>query len=112
MTPERALRLELARAADAVADLERELAAIGEATAAGPDDEHDAEGSTIGLERARVAALLERARRHASELDIAVERVRSGTYGSCEVCGGAIGAARLEALPAARRCVGCAGAGR
>jgi DnaK suppressor protein len=97
------------RAAAVVADLERELRAIEEATAAGPDDEHDAEGSTIGLERARVTALLDQARVHAGELAAAVERAASGRYGRCERCGGEIGAERLEVLPAARRCMQCAG---
>ena len=29
----------------------------------------------------------------------------AGTYGLCEVCGKPIGAARLEAMPAARLCI-------
>jgi DnaK suppressor protein len=103
-----ALRDAAARAASAIEDLERELAGVEEATAAGPDDEHDAEGSTIGLERARVTALLEQARAGAAELAAAVDRLASGTYGRCEACGRALAAERLEALPAARRCVGCA----
>jgi DnaK suppressor protein len=97
-----------ARAAVAVEDLAGELAAIGEATAAGPDDEHDAEGSTIGLERARVTALLEQARAQAGEVAAALERLRAGDYGRCARCGGTIGAERLEVLPAARHCVRCA----
>ena len=31
-----------------------------------------------------------------------------GSYGTCEACGGPIPAARLEARPTARTCVGCA----
>lgn len=38
----------------------------------------------------------------------ALQRVASGTYGRCVVCGEAIAAARLEAIPEAMRCVGCA----
>ena len=91
-----------------VADLERELAAIAESTAAGPDDEHDAEGSTVGYERARVGSLLAEARRHLSAVDDAMARVASGRFGRCERCGGAIGSERLRALPAATRCVRCA----
>lgn len=40
----------------------------------------------------------------------AVERIDNGTYGRCQHCGGAISAARLEALPAAATCVRCASA--
>lgn len=38
----------------------------------------------------------------------ALQRVSSGTYGRCVVCGAAIAAARLEAIPEATRCVDCA----
>jgi len=31
-----------------------------------------------------------------------------GTYGRCDVCGGAIGRQRLLALPVARYCLECA----
>lgn len=72
------------------------------------DDEHDPEGSTIAYERAQVSALLDRARTRLAELDEAVERFTAGTYGTCEACDGPIGEARLEALPAATRCVSCA----
>jgi RNA polymerase-binding transcription factor DksA len=47
-------------------------------------------------------------RHHLAELDAAVERVDAGTYGVCERCGGLIGDARLDALPAARTCIECA----
>jgi RNA polymerase-binding transcription factor DksA len=44
-----------------------------------------------------------------SEIDAALGRIADGTYGACEVCGGAIGRDRLRALPEIRRCVGCSG---
>ena len=33
------------------------------------------------------------------------ERLGAGSYGVCQVCGKPIGAARLEAMPAARFCI-------
>jgi RNA polymerase-binding transcription factor len=42
-----------------------------------------------------------------SEIDAALARIADGTYGSCEVCGGAIGRDRLRALPEVRRCLSC-----
>ncbi len=72
------------------------------------DDEHDPEGATIAYERAQVSSLLERARDRLADLDVATERLIAGTYGRCERCGAPIGDARLEALPAATRCVACA----
>ncbi|MBV9951609.1 MAG: TraR/DksA C4-type zinc finger protein [Acidimicrobiia bacterium] len=72
------------------------------------DDEHDPEGHTIAFERQQLASLLDESRTQAGELAAAIARLESGTYGSCEVCGRPIGDARLEALPATRRCIACA----
>jgi DnaK suppressor protein len=41
------------------------------------------------------------------ELDAAKERLRIGSYGACEDCGGDIALERLHAQPAARRCFDC-----
>lgn len=43
------------------------------------------------------------------EIEAALARIAEGTYGACEVCGGAIGRDRLRALPEVRRCVSCSG---
>lgn len=102
------LQARAAKAHELVTDLEDELAAIAASTASGPDDEHDAEGSTIGFERARVGALLERARRTARELDEACSRLAAGRYGRCERCGQPIAMDRLEALATTTRCADCA----
>lgn len=90
--------------------LSRELAVIVEGSAlVANDDEHDPEGATIAFERAQVCALLGRARAQLAEIDEALERVRSGTYGVCRRCGQAIPAERLEARPFAQFCVACLG---
>jgi DnaK suppressor protein len=47
--------------------------------------------------------LIERANRLAEALD----RVRSGTYGTCRICGRDIAAARLQAIPEVTTCVRC-----
>ena len=100
------------RTATQIDDLTAELDAIvSSAHRNPPDDEHDAEGATVGYERARVAALLGSARRHLDELDGAAERRDAGAYGRCAGCGAAIGAERLAALPAVDRCVDCAAGG-
>lgn len=41
------------------------------------------------------------------EVDAALARMRSGTYGECRDCGEAIALARLSAYPTAMRCVAC-----
>jgi DnaK suppressor protein len=74
------------------------------------DDEHDPEGSSTAFERAHVGALLRQARDHLTALDMARERLDRGEYGRCEVCGEPIPQERLDVLPAATTCVGCAAA--
>ena len=75
------------------------------------DDEHDPEGATIAFERAQLVAVLKQATSDLTELDAALARVEGGTYGVCERCGLPIALARLEARPAARRCIACATSG-
>ena len=72
------------------------------------DDEHDPEGTTIAFERSQIGALIGQVRHHLAEIDAAAARLDAGVYGICERCGQPIGAARLEALPAARTCITCA----
>src|SRR5690349_3912051 len=74
------------------------------------DDEHDPEGATIAFERAQVASLVLQVRTHLEDIEAAIERLRTGTYGICESCGGPIAAGRLEAKPASRSCIDCASA--
>jgi RNA polymerase-binding transcription factor DksA len=59
-------------------------------------------------EWAHVDALAREARAEREEIGAARERVASGTFGVCEVCGRLIADARLEARPTARRCIACA----
>jgi RNA polymerase-binding transcription factor DksA len=40
-------------------------------------------------------------------VDEALERLKKGTYGICLDCGEPIDRARLNALPAAKRCLDC-----
>lgn len=71
------------------------------------DDEHDPEGATIAFERSQVDALIHQARAQLVEVDAALARIASGTYGTCEKCASPIAPARLEARPTARSCVTC-----
>ncbi|MFG2015024.1 TraR/DksA family transcriptional regulator [Actinomadura geliboluensis] len=76
----------------------------------GVDDEHDPEGATIAFERSRIESSLSRAEAQLADIESALDRLRDGTYGACERCGGPIGADRLAARPAARTCITCASA--
>lgn len=41
------------------------------------------------------------------EINAALEKLESGTYGICEICGRAIGVKRLKVVPSARLCIKC-----
>jgi RNA polymerase-binding transcription factor DksA len=104
---------EQAAAAQRIASMSEDLAAVAAATAgSNVDDEHDPEGSTIAFEREQLAELRAHAHRQLLEVDAALDRLRDGRYGRCERCGQPIGDARLEALPATRLCVRCAAGAR
>jgi RNA polymerase-binding transcription factor DksA len=72
------------------------------------DDEHDPEGATIAYERSRMQALLDQTDERLGEIELALDRLDSGTYGVCEQCGRGIGSDRLEARPDVRTCIACA----
>ena len=45
--------------------------------------------------------------RELASIENAIDRMKSGQYGLCEVCGSRIPMARLNALPYATMCIGC-----
>lgn len=51
--------------------------------------------------------LAETESRELAAVEAALERIREGSYGQCEGCGGKIPKARLEALPYATLCITC-----
>jgi DnaK suppressor protein len=107
------LRSERQAALAQIAALEREFAGIVAAAAtANADDEHDPEGATIAFERQHVAALLDQARHRAAEVEMSLERVADGSYGTCARCAQPIPPARLAARPTAATCTTCAEIGR
>jgi RNA polymerase-binding transcription factor DksA len=47
-------------------------------------------------------------RHHLEQIELAIARIDSETYGTCARCGDAIPFARLEARPYTAHCVSCA----
>lgn len=45
--------------------------------------------------------------REVREIELALSRVREGSYGVCDECGGDIAVERLQAYPTATRCIDC-----
>ncbi len=60
------------------------------------------------LARHLILTNLDRERRTLQEIDVALQRMKTGDYGQCEICGTSIPDARLRALPWTRFCVHCA----
>jgi len=86
-----------------------ELDALKAATAdSNLDDEHDPEGSTVAFERAQLSTMVVQARKRLDEIEAALGRLSTSTYGLCERCGCAIADERLAVLPMTRHCLACA----
>ncbi len=78
-------------------------------------DEEQQERKTEDLERASdgwdahvLSSLGHTDLRELRRLTDAIDRIDNGTYGVCEVCGGAIEPGRLRALPTTAACFECA----
>ena len=68
-------------------------------------DQHQADLGTDTFNRERDLSILDSVEAELADVERALARLDEGTYGTCEVCGSAIGDERLEVLPAARYCV-------
>ena len=68
-------------------------------------DQLPAEQAAETLNRELDSTVEMRVRNELAAVEAALHRLDLGRYGLCEVCGGEIGEARLEAMPAARYCV-------
>jgi RNA polymerase-binding transcription factor DksA len=91
------------------ADLRAQLAELGFGEEGGLKyDPNFADTSQVTAERGEAEALAGKLREALAEVEAAIDRLEKGTYGYCERCGQPISPARLEAKPAARRCIACA----
>ena len=73
------------------------------------DGQDDASGDAVSLNEARELAFEVRGRlvERANRLSEAMDRLQSGDYGTCQVCGEPIPAGRLLAIPEVTTCVAC-----
>jgi len=53
------------------------------------------------------SAILEQQRKELNEIELALDKIKEGTYGICEMCEEPIGRARLEVKNFARFCITC-----
>ena len=71
-------------------------------------DSNFADTSQVTAERGEAEVLATELKDTLAEVEDALARLEEGTYGTCTSCGGPIGDDRLEAMPAASRCISCA----
>lgn len=62
----------------------------------------------VALERFADVTIHGRANQQSAAIDRARARLDEGTFGLCDVCGNLIAMPRLEVIPWASHCVGCA----
>ena len=66
------------------------------------------DGTAYAIERMTGAYQARTLYQTITQIDTALDRLRDGTYGTCQGCGEAIPTERLEAVPWTTLCVGCA----
>jgi DnaK suppressor protein len=65
------------------------------------------EDSARGVMTDLVASLNGRERRELDEIQEAMARLETDSFGACEICGASISLPRLRAIPWARHCLAC-----
>lgn len=100
------LRAILVRRRDALRSaLAGDLSLLKELRSESPGDVIDAAYDSAQDEISSQLAEVES--RELANIENALERMKAGKYGQCEVCGGRIPMARLDALPYATMCIEC-----
>jgi RNA polymerase-binding protein DksA len=68
---------------------------------------HMADRGTDAMEREKNLLFAQRTDDYIEYLNEALQRIKNGSFGTCRICGGEIGRARLEAVPTATQCIAC-----
>jgi RNA polymerase-binding transcription factor DksA len=88
-------------------DLLAKLEELGVGTGRMNYDSNFADSSQVTAERGEAEALAGKLQEALEQVESALGKLESGTYGVCEDCSQAIDPLRLEAKPAARYCINC-----
>jgi RNA polymerase-binding transcription factor DksA len=88
--------------------LRHQLAELGHGAKGLDYDPNFADSSQVTAERGENEALVNKLADSLREVEHALSKFDSDTYGTCEGCGQPIAPARLEARPEARLCINCA----
>ena len=87
------------------ASLIGQLDTLGRGDAALDTDHGFADSSLVAAEEGEYRALAANLESLLADVELALQKLDDGTYGSCDECGEPIAPARLEAMPASRYCV-------
>jgi DnaK suppressor protein len=69
--------------------------------------DHMADHGSDSYEKDQTIGFIEREGASLRAIDLALQKIKDGSYGLCEVCGGKIRKVRLNAIPYARLCLDC-----
>ncbi len=69
---------------------------------------HMADDATEVFEQTKNLALKHHLEKMLEQVELAMRRIEKGSYGVCEKCGGLISPERLQVIPSATLCMGCA----
>ena len=100
------LRRERARLKGELEQLRNGMRAAGEGREGSPFGKREEE-ATEAFELEKGLALERRFGDSLADVEHALQKYEAGTYGVCDLCGGQIKPARLEALPQASLCLEC-----
>ena len=68
-------------------------------------DENFADSGQVAAEQGEAQALAGPLKDQLDDVETALSKLDTGTYGTCETCGEPIADARLEAMPATKYCI-------
>jgi DnaK suppressor protein len=86
---------------ETIARVEKEIRDVVDSTA----DNMDL--SCCNATKESMAARNSQNRRKLKLVDLALDRIQDGSFGTCAACGDAIGLKRLQAVPSASHCIEC-----
>jgi RNA polymerase-binding protein DksA len=91
-----------------IEELEADLSeSLSDSSEESPYDQHMAETAAVTLDREIDLTLEENARAAIAQIDRALKKLETGSYGTCDKCGRPIGDERLQVAPFATLCIDC-----
>ncbi len=91
------------------AQIEKNISGVTQELNALNNDEMNDEGdyAAVSTENMVESAIGNKQQEELEEIELALSKIRNGSYGICEMCEEEIGFARLKVKPHARYCIDC-----